>query len=422
MLVEPDAGTMPSSGATNVRQPSRLRGIRRMKLEILRDLAAIHPLLERWHELADGVAFRQPEWLLSWWEHFRPDQSELFVGVLRDEEREIRALAPWYLDRPARTLRCLGDGVVSTDYCTILQDTRFSDEPVAMAFAEALLRDCTRPDEWNSLHFEAIDCHDPAMEAFAFTMRKLGSPPHRGHCANTWRIDLREGWEPFLQGLSRNTRKALRGRARALDQMEVRWVQGKHDFEAFFPVLVDLHQKRRRALRDPGCFSDPRFEAFLRTAAGRLQQRDQLQAFSIWFEGRPIAADIGFRARDRWLCYQSGMDPEAMNLEPGKLANVCILREAGRFGIHTIDFLRGDEPYKRQLRADPHPACDLHFMKPGLAGRLRHLALQAKAGAKAVRDGIILRARTYTTRCVSAWSVVSADFELAQLLSPLPIY
>jgi CelD/BcsL family acetyltransferase involved in cellulose biosynthesis len=377
-----------------------------MNLEFLRNLDAIEPVLGRWRELAEGVAFRQPEWLLSWWENFRVEGTELFVCILRDEEQEVRVLAPWYLHRASRTLRCLGDGVVATDYCSILVDSRFSDRPLVDLFAAKLLLAGAGSDEWSALYLEAIDRHDEVMEAFCGAMRARGSHVHRKHCTNTWRVDVRDGWEPFLQGLSRNARKALRSRVRVLDTMEVRWVRSEDDLAKFFPVLVELHQKRRRALRDDGCFADPRFEEFLRVASGRLRERKQLQAFSIWSEGRPIAADIGFRARDRWLCYQSGLEPDALSLEPGKLANVCIIREAGNRGIHIIDFLRGDEPYKRQLRADPHPACDLILLKPGMTGELRNAALLLRAGARRARDGLRDVLTDLKVRSQAAWGAL----------------
>lgn len=416
-----DADTKPAGDLVYNGELLASSELRIVNLEVIRDQVAVQPIWERWRELADGVAFRQPEWLMSWWEHLRPDQSDLFIGVLRDEQMQIRVLAPWYLDRVTRTLRCLGDGVVATDYCTVLQDTRFSNEALSRTFAAELLRHDEQSDEWDSLHLEAIDNHDPVMEAFAIAMSALRSPLHRGNCSNTWRVDLYGGWAQFLQGRSRKARKTFRGRMRALEKMDIRWVEQESDFEAFFPILVELHQKRRGALHDAGCFSDPCFEAFLQAAAKRLQKLGQLQAFSIWFEGRPIVADIGFRARDRWLCYQSGMDPEAMDLEPGNLANACILMNAEEFGFRTVDFLRGDEPYKRQLQADPHPACDLHFMKPGLLGRLRHLTLEAKSRARVVRDGVVHRAKAYVARGLSVWPIVSVNFEASQLLQPLLI-
>jgi CelD/BcsL family acetyltransferase involved in cellulose biosynthesis len=145
-------------------------------------------------------------------------------------------------------------------------------------------------------------------------------------------------------------------------------VTSETDWKAFYPILVDLHQKRRNSLGDPGCFADLRFKSFLESASMRLLQLGQLQAFYLTKEGQPIAADIGFRSPTHWYCYQGGIEPDAIDLEPGKMANVWMMSQAQSQGIHAIDFLRGDEPYKKQLKAEPTAICDLWVARPGWKG------------------------------------------------------
>ncbi|MFM2399564.1 MAG: hypothetical protein RL341_1721 [Pseudomonadota bacterium] len=364
-----------------------------MNVELLKTLPSLQPVLASWQDLAAGMPFRQPEWLLAWWQHFKRETDELFVLVVRDDEARIRAIAPWYRDMRRRTVRFLGDGPVCTDHCTVLIDHRFSDEPIPAAIAAKLCALAGAADGWATLHFEAIDCHDAVMGTFTREMQQLHAKVHRSHYANTWLVDLPQGWDKFVEGLSRKSRKTLRNRANKLEKVQVRCVHSQAELDAFMPVLVDLHQKRRNAMGDAGCFADPRFEPFLREVATQLLPRGQLQAFSLWLEGRPIAADIGFRTdsrmdvrgESRWLCYQAGIEPGLMEHEPGKLANIHILRHAEKFGVTTVDFLRGDEPYKQQLKADPHPVCDLRFTAPGLAGNLRQAWWQALAKARGAR-------------------------------------
>jgi CelD/BcsL family acetyltransferase involved in cellulose biosynthesis len=192
----------------------------------------------------------------------------------------------------------------------------------------------------------------------------------------------------------------FRKRAQALEEVRVRWVHDRQDLIEFMPILIELHQKRRNALGDDGCFANRHFESFLRDAALRLLERNQLQAFTLWLGQRPIAADIGFRSQDRWLCYQAGIDPEFLEHEPGKLANVLILRDAERFGIKVVDFLRGDEPYKQQLKAQPKPFCDLRFSRPSLAGKADHWRWEIMANAKRMIKSV--RQRLTKSKSISA--------------------
>jgi CelD/BcsL family acetyltransferase involved in cellulose biosynthesis len=45
-----------------------------------------------------------------------------------------------------------------------------------------------------------------------------------------------------------------------------------------------------------------------------------------------------------------------------------MMSQAQSQGIHFIDFLRGDEPYKKQLKAEPTAICDLWVARPGWKG------------------------------------------------------
>jgi len=355
-----------------------------VKIELLHSLQDVEAILDSWSELALGNAFRQPEWLLAWWTHFQAEPNELYVVVVRDEVSRVRAIAPWYLNRTNGTVRFLGDGQVCTDHLSILVDPRFYDESIPAKIASFLVEQSKLKNGWKTIHFESIDCVDPVMNAFKLEMLNRGCRFHSSKSSNTWQVDLSNGWDHFLEGVSKNARKTFRKRVADLDQIRVRWVHDHSDLQEFMPVLIELHQKRRIALGDAGCFADARFESFLSDVAKSLLQQNQLQAFSLWLGQRPIAADIGFRTRDTWLCYQAGIDPEMMEHEPGKLANIHILRSAERYGIKVVDFLRGDEPYKQLLKASPSPAYDMQFTQPGFCGQTQYWFWQTNAKARAI--------------------------------------
>lgn len=355
-----------------------------LNIQLLQNQESLLQIASIWRDLAVGMPFRQPEWLLSWWETYQNDSMELFVVVVRDDEDLIQAIAPWYLDLPTRTIRFLGDGKVCTDHASIIVDTRFHFESPIERLVEYLIQGNRTKVAWASIHLEAVNASDTVLQSFQSEMLRQGCKCYRSKLANTWQVDQPAGWDAFLEGLSKNARKMFRKRAADLDQVRINWVQDKADLADFLPVLTDLHQRRRNSLGDEGCFADPKFSAFLALASERLLERNQLQAFSLWLDGQPIAADIGFRSPDRWLCYQAGIDPGKMDREPGKLANVYILKNAERFGIRTVDFLRGDEPYKQQLKADPHPVQDLRFSRPGIRGKTKYLGWQTREWMKSI--------------------------------------
>lgn len=347
-------------------------------LQTLRSEAELEPWLDDWRRLASGLPFRQPEWLLPWFRNFSTDFMELHVTIALDDEGRLRALIPLYFDASTHSLRLLGDGLVCSDYTGLLLDEHYLDGNLVTLVVDYLLGDSTDISPWKSIHFEAIDPTDRALQLLRRELVTRKANILESHPANTWAVDLGEGWKEFLASVSKNSRKTFRKRAEELVQVRVRWVNDSRDFEEFLPVLMDLHQRRRQSLGDPGCFADPRFEPFLREVATGLIAWNQLQAFTLWLNDVPIAAEIGFRSRNRWFCYQSGIDPDYLEYEPGKLANVLILRDAEKFGIRYVDFLRGDEPYKQLLKANPTPIQDWTFTRPDLDGIARHFWMSSR--------------------------------------------
>ena len=59
------------------------------------ELPALRPA---WNALARGVPFRSWEWLESWWRAYGAGSGkELYTLVVRDSQRQVMGLAPWYL-------------------------------------------------------------------------------------------------------------------------------------------------------------------------------------------------------------------------------------------------------------------------------------------------------------------------------------
>ncbi len=167
-------------------------------------------------------------------------------------------------------------------------------------------------------------------------------------------LDLPASWDEYLAGVSKSHRKQLRQlERRVLESERVRWhrVQNAAEFDEAWPVLVDLHQRRRHSLDEPGCFASRVFHDFHREVAGRLLDRGQLRLSWMELDGVPAAAEYHLADGTTTYAYQGGVDPDRLAEEPGRLSTILCLRAAIEEGHRRIDFLRGDEPYKAHWRA-----------------------------------------------------------------------
>jgi CelD/BcsL family acetyltransferase involved in cellulose biosynthesis len=175
--------------------------------------------------------------------------------------------------------------------------------------------------------------------------------------------------------LSKSHRKQIRrlaGRVLETDRVTLHTAATPCDLDRAWQVLIDLHQRRRKSLGQRGCFASPRFEAFHRSVSWKLLEAGMLRLHWLTLDQRPIAAEYHIAGTDTVFAYQSGVDPDRLDEEPGRLVTIAVLQKAIADGFRKFDFCRGDEPYKAHFRAEPRPTVQWRIVSPRASARLRH--------------------------------------------------
>jgi CelD/BcsL family acetyltransferase involved in cellulose biosynthesis len=175
--------------------------------------------------------------------------------------------------------------------------------------------------------------------------------------------------------VSKGHRKKLRRADRdwfATGRAVLRTVENCGQLDPALDLLIDLHQKRRQMLGEPGCFASPRFTAFHRAVTRRLLLAGQLQLQLLELDGRAVAAEYQLASQGVTYVYQSGIDPQRIGEEPGHLMTAAAVKRAIEQGGRAIDFLRGDEPYKAHFRALARPLLELRVVPNRTLPRLRN--------------------------------------------------
>ncbi len=351
-------------------------------------------LEHEWNALAGSMPFRSWDWLATWWKHYgsvvrrdgdrdngRSIDRQLYVLAVytdpepttNDEQRRLIGIAPWYLDRTrikGNLLRWIGSGEVCTDHLSLICQPE-DNEAVAGAIAESLT---TRFDDWDRIELSAVDADDAAIDKLSAHLEERECLVSRQPADSCWALDLPATWDEYLAGISKSHRKQLRQlERRVLESDRMRWhrVQSVAEFEQAWPVLVDLHQRRRQSLGEPGCFASRVFHEFHHEASARLHQRGQLRLSWIELDGSPAAAEYHVADDKATYAYQGGVDPERLAEEPGRLSTILCLRAAIEEGHKQFDFLRGDEPYKAHWRATPRATYDCRIIPNRRLARLR---------------------------------------------------
>ena len=253
-------------------------------------------------------------------------------------------------------LRWLGSGEVCSEYVSILCQPG-CEEQVVEALAPRLSESIAAgASAWDLLELESVEVEDHVVAGLVRRLAGHGHVVHQRPGPTCLRVPLADTWEAYLATLSKGHRKQVHRVERGLldtGRAVLHTVARPEELPAAIERLIDLHQRRRRRLGQPGCFASARFAAFHREVMPALLEDGCLELHWLQLDGRAVAAEYHLAGGGLVYAYQAGVEPDALDAEPGRLVMLMALRRAIGRGYRAMDFLRGDEPYKA---AFPRPA------------------------------------------------------------------
>ena len=349
-------------------------------IEISQDLNEMLADAAAWNRIAGGIPFRETSWLGPWWQHFGIGLDPYLVTA-RDDAGELLGMLPLYRreeNASGRTLSMIGDGQACSDFVSVLATPETA--PSVAGQMGKLLADCSSDsrDGWDVIDIDGVSEGDPAMAAFANGLREGGASIHSHSRMSSWYRPCDASWEEHIKRHGKTPRRKLRKWSKQIESTEglERSVAGTdQQLTQSMDALIDLHQRRWNADGEPGSFADPEFESFIRDSAADFYTRGRLYLPTLSHQNEIIAAELHFvGGNDRLYCYSSGYETNASDLEPGRVLHVDTLMHLYRENLAGIDFLRGDEPYKRRAGAKPTKVLRMRAAAPTLLPQIRHAA------------------------------------------------
>ncbi|MFG0287449.1 MAG: GNAT family N-acetyltransferase [Rhodopirellula sp. JB044] len=339
----------------------------------------------KWDALACGIPFRQSAWLHSWCQQFGNDNELLFVTVLDDNE-DVFGILPLQRHGQRGWKTIAGDNVC-TDYVSVLARPE-NRSIVTEAVADFLIENATDPRlGWDRLLFDGISAGDPGMCDLLHEFERRDAAIRLTSRMNTWFLPCRGDWDDFVESSSRRARRRHRstiirigeaGPAHPQTDLSIRIAWDKKTITQTIERLIELHQRHWQSQGETGSYADPRMKEFVLSAALKALPEGHLFLPSLVHtdvdtgEEKIIATQLHFAGDDgRLYCYSTGVDYDFANLKPGSLLNTFIIKYAHDHGCTGVDYMRGDEEYKRRLNAHPIPAIHATVSAPTLRGRCR---------------------------------------------------
>lgn len=333
--------------------------------------------LDVWRQLVPKCIMQFPEWRMNaWHEYHRGSRGisdrELTFAAIQSAGGECLGISTWFRQRQWGVLwwKLPGSGPICSDYTRIPcrpGTERLVGESVADWFISR------GRESWVPAEPIEIDGHrDDSPEWNAFFERLTQAGWHRDTVAieGGWRIELPGTWDAYVASLHYSQRRKAKKAIKRIDSGKLQHlvIRDLDGIRRWWPEFVRLHQKRRQHVGEPGCFTDPAFERFLKRTVCDLA-RSELAWFSIVVDaGTPLAILLILDSEDFLWMYQSGIDTDRLPLEPGHVANAATIRMAIQQGKKWFDFLRGDERYKAGWLAQRIPLYRTRLFPPGFAG------------------------------------------------------
>ena len=301
-------------------------------------------LRDRWSALCqavEGTPFSTPEFGEAWWSVFGESAcGELELVGLENGTGELVGLAP--LRRCETHWTFAGDHEVSDYLGPVAQSGR---EP---ALASAVL-DHLEATGAQSAEFRGIEPGSSWVSAF-------GVARERG-----WRIEIEDeavcptvdiggGWEGYLSSLRARDRREVRRKLRPLRQLRgavgFESVEAPRDVAAWMPEFMSMMADSRG---DKAVFLTDEMRSFFERLSAALSEAGWLRLYVMSVSGEAAAMVLCFVAQNQLLLYNSGYHPKFRDLSAGLASKVLCIRDAVERGMSSVNFLRGDEPYKYEL-------------------------------------------------------------------------
>jgi CelD/BcsL family acetyltransferase involved in cellulose biosynthesis len=205
-----------------------------------------------------------------------------------------------------------------------------------------------------TLQFEPMDPEAPQTAALEWALAESGYAVERYACSGNWYLPVLQDWDAYLQSRPGELRNTIRRMQLKLQAHEgrVEIVQSPQDLarglEAFQAVYA-RSWKRREPLA-----------GFVAELTQMCARRGWLRLGLVWLGDRPVAAQIWVVNASRAMIYKLAYDEDFKRFAPGTVLTAALMRhviETDR--VQEVDFLVGDEPYKKQWMTHRRDRCGL---------------------------------------------------------------
>ena len=362
-----------------------------MQLQLITDLDVILKSESNWNSVATEGPMLSWDWMAAWLEHFSHEATPAVI-VATDDNGKWVGIAPFCIEGTSsfiRKLRFISSGKACGDYMKLIVNGdnagRFAEQVADFLVANIGQGKLLGTIDVIELEGHATDC--PETMYFCELLVAMGFSMNAQDIESCWAVSLGETFEELSSSVSKSLRRKIKAANKRLADESTHIIEATVEtFDTVWDTFVDLHQRRRISLGQAGCFADSNFSSFLKQTTRCKIASDTASLIQINREQQPLAAMLLFHDNSQTMMYQSGLDPDRKQLEPGYQMIVVALKHSVERSQIKFDFLRGDEPYKTRWNTEQIRLAKVRLVPGKLTARLKDSTWRI---GKSIKDCVI---------------------------------
>lgn len=341
-------------------------------------ISVLEKIGAEWDDLvlrsAEPTPFLRAAWMRTWWRAFGKGRPR--VVVVRDGDGRLvgGAVFAHHLGRhrglPVRILALAAN--VHSNRAELIADPDFAPD-VGRALARWA---CERRRGWNLLRVEAIPGDSRALRAFREELDRLGFPLGTKSAEQPPYISIRDGKAAFEASLASKWKSNLRNREKRIVQEGVLSHETLRDagpkLDAALEACLALEAKAWKGAAGSAIVSQPATARFYRDLVRAAAADGTLRLHTLHVGDRLAAFQLDLEANGVEYVLKIGYEPTLSKFSPGALLLKRVIEGAIARGLHTVDLLGDDMPWKRDWTNAARPHVKLLAFGRGALGRSLH--------------------------------------------------
>lgn len=339
-------------------------------IKIIRDKSGFKAIRHDWDCFIEkngyfARVFLSYDWLSMWISYFLTGNSgkKLFIITECDDETgEIKAIAPFYIERFFFFFKCLrfiSDDY--SDYLGILSTDKISDilketcGHLGAGFLDESKADLIYLKQVSDSLKDEINLNIGGLKNTSIFIKPSG---------DCYYIDMHANGilklEDYLKKFNSKQRYNILKRVKNAEKKGVKYISVNaanekpsedFNFEYYIKEFFNLHQKRWNKKGKEGVFSSNKIKLFFQDLFEALYKKGILDLSFLKYGDKLIAGAVCFDFERKRQVYLPGFDPEYSYLHPGIVLTYNNINEAILSGCKEFDFLKGSEDYKKRFLA-----------------------------------------------------------------------